>query len=117
MKSSQMDSCGGGQREATARSIFYVSVLPVGEKTVVAHGGEYLPGLEAFAFWQGSENAENEKEAPSSSNQEAASVLFIMNASFLFGTRRPGLEMGSIELAFFISSRLKLSLSHLFPFI
>lgn len=101
MKSSQTHSHGGGQREATARSIFYVSVLQVGEKTVVAHGGEQLPGLEAFAFWQGSENAENEKDAPSRSNQEAASVLFITK---LFGTRRPGLEMGSIELEFFISS-------------
>lgn len=94
-----------GKWKATARFVgfFYVSVLQAGEKTVAAHGGEQLRGLEAFTPRQGSENAENEKEAPSRSNQDGSSVLFTKKAYFLFGTRRTGLEMGSTELEFLLA--------------
>lgn len=60
-------------------------MLHAGEKrTVTICGGASCVNSEAFKFWQGRENAKNEKEAHSRSKREASSVLFKKKAYFLF---------------------------------
>lgn len=60
--------------------------------------------LEAVRFWQGGENAENEKEARSISDREMSRVLFKKKAHNLPATRGTWLEMGNVELDFFINN-------------